>query len=140
MQMLDYEDHSKGYLWSFIFLFYLNSYSYAGLLKLKIVSGLLISLSLDALESCSPEEVFLFRLTRLNPTEKKVVNLFATVVQEALASRRSATINLMKYVLDMITSRRAKNERLVFALQGNLSSEGYNNTLLLLSCLYFPCC
>ncbi|XP_042427952.1 E3 ubiquitin-protein ligase BRE1-like 2 [Zingiber officinale] len=79
--------------------------------------------SKDALESCSPEEVFLFRLTRLNPTEKKVENLFANVVQEALASRRSATINLMKYVLDMITSRRAKNECLVFALQGNLSSE-----------------
>lgn len=56
--------------------------------------------------------------------EKRSGSLSVNFVQEALASRHAATIDLMKYVLETITSRRDKNECLSFALHGKLAPEG----------------
>ncbi|CAL9117939.1 unnamed protein product [Musa textilis] len=77
----------------------------------------------DALVSCPPEETFLCRLIRAGSVEKISGSLSVNVVQEALASRHAATIDLMKYVLGTITSRRDKNECLSFALHGKLAPE-----------------
>ncbi|THU49235.1 hypothetical protein C4D60_Mb06t07410 [Musa balbisiana] len=78
----------------------------------------------DALVSCPPEETFLCRLIRAVSVEKRSGSLSVNFVQEALASRHAATIDLMKYVLETITSRRDKNECLSFALHGKLAPEG----------------
>ncbi|CAL9762324.1 unnamed protein product [Musa acuminata subsp. burmannicoides] len=77
----------------------------------------------DALVSCPPEETFLCRLVRAGSVVKISGSLSVNFVQEALASRHAATIDLMKYVLETITSRRDKNECLSFALHGKLAPE-----------------
>ncbi|WOL14203.1 E3 ubiquitin-protein ligase [Canna indica] len=77
----------------------------------------------DALATCPTQEIFLCRLIRANPAEKGGGNAIVNFVQEALASRHSTTTDLMKYVLEMINSRRAKNECLSSDLHGKLSPE-----------------
>ncbi|KAG1342663.1 putative E3 ubiquitin-protein ligase BRE1-like 2 [Cocos nucifera] len=80
-------------------------------------------LCLEAFASCPPEDTFLYRLLRAGPIEKNEGNGTIKYVQEALALRHSATLDLMKHVQETIAARRAKNDCLAMALHGKLSSE-----------------
>lgn len=100
-------------------------YSTLAVESLYFTKFLIRSPFLDALASCPPEEMFLCRLIKASPTETKGGKVNINFVKEALASRHSATTDVMKYVMDTISSRRAKNEYLSFALNGKLSSEGW---------------
>ncbi|XP_010936987.1 E3 ubiquitin-protein ligase BRE1-like 2 isoform X1 [Elaeis guineensis] len=77
----------------------------------------------EALASCPPEETFLYRLLRAGPIEKNEGDGSIKYVQEALARRHSATLDLMKHVQETIAARRAKNDCLAMVLHGQLSSE-----------------
>lgn len=98
------------------------------LYKLK---GLLLMASVplftEALASCPPEDTFLYRLLQGGAIENNEGNGTIKYVQEALARRHAATLDLMKHVHETIAARQAKNDCLAMALHGKLSSEGPKN-------------
>ena len=82
---------------------------------------------LDILESCPPEETFLRRLLKTGPVEKNAENGTIKHIQEALASRHSYTMNLMKQLEETIAAQRVKTDGLALASRMKLSSEGLEN-------------
>ncbi|XP_072991571.1 E3 ubiquitin-protein ligase BRE1-like 2 isoform X1 [Typha latifolia] len=79
--------------------------------------------SIDAFASCPPEEIFLCRLLKSDPIENMTENGSVKHVQEALALRHSATVNLMKHLQETIAATWARNECLALASQVKISSE-----------------
>jgi len=104
-----------------------NHSSYCSYLKVALFISFCSSLFLDILESCPPEETFLRRLLKAGSVEKNAENGTIYHIQEALASRHSSTMNLMKQLEETIAAQRAKTDGLAMASRGKLSSEGLKN-------------
>ncbi|XP_015581901.2 E3 ubiquitin-protein ligase BRE1-like 2 isoform X1 [Ricinus communis] len=77
-----------------------------------------------SIPSCPAEEIFLCRLLGIDsiPTSNRN-NGIVGYVEEALLSRHSSTVKLMKVLEDMIDAQRAKTESIAQALLGKLSTE-----------------
>ncbi|KAK1301595.1 E3 ubiquitin-protein ligase BRE1-like 2 [Acorus calamus] len=80
-------------------------------------------LSRGSLPSCPPEEMFLCRLLRVDHIENNKEKGRIQFVKEALVSRHSSTLELVKNVLEIIDVERAKMESIASSLQGNPSPE-----------------
>ncbi|KAK1281209.1 E3 ubiquitin-protein ligase BRE1-like 2 [Acorus gramineus] len=81
-------------------------------------------LSRGSLPSCPPEEMFLCRLLRVDHIENNKEKGRIQYVKEALVSRHSSTLKLVKNVLEIIDVEHAKMESIASSLQGNPSPEG----------------
>uniref|UniRef100_A0A2P2LH56 E3 ubiquitin protein ligase n=1 Tax=Rhizophora mucronata TaxID=61149 RepID=A0A2P2LH56_RHIMU len=72
---------------------------------------------------CPPEEMFLCRLLNTDSFPQSGNDDIVGYVEEALSSRRSFTLGLMKSLEDTIEAQRAKTENIARALLGNPSAE-----------------
>ncbi|XP_058108518.1 E3 ubiquitin-protein ligase BRE1-like 2 isoform X2 [Magnolia sinica] len=79
--------------------------------------------SRGVIPSCPAEETFLCGLLQTGPIESNDANETIKHVEEALASRHSSTMELMKYLEETIDAQRAKTESLSPTLGGKLSAE-----------------
>lgn len=79
---------------------------------------------LGSIPSCPAEEIFLCRLLGMDSIQSNGNNGVVGCVEEALSSRRSSTMKLMKYLEDIIDAQRVRTGSIAQALLGNLSPEG----------------
>ncbi|KAJ6812009.1 E3 ubiquitin-protein ligase BRE1-like 2 [Iris pallida] len=77
----------------------------------------------DMLESYAPEEIFLLRLLKASPVDCGK-NVTMKYIQEALASRHTYTMDLMKQLQEIIASQQASTKSLALSSCGKGSSEG----------------
>ncbi|XBI31950.1 hypothetical protein VPH35_055463 [Triticum aestivum] len=80
-------------------------------------------LSEESIQSCPPEENFLFMLLKSNNYGKKDDNSMLEFAEEALALRHSATLALMRSLQEAIAAQQARSEYLSLALNGEKSNE-----------------
>ncbi|KAJ9153358.1 hypothetical protein P3X46_026806 [Hevea brasiliensis] len=76
-----------------------------------------------SIPSCPAEEMFLCRLLGTDSIQSGGNNGIVGYVEEALSSRHSSTMKLMKILEDTIDAQRVKTESIAQALLGNLSTE-----------------
>ncbi|GMH00180.1 hypothetical protein Nepgr_002019 [Nepenthes gracilis] len=76
-----------------------------------------------SIPSCPAEDAFLCRLLKTNSIEGNGIDETDKFVKEALAQRHSSTLELMKFLEDIIEGQRAKANGIAQALRGNLSTE-----------------
>lgn len=81
--------------------------------------------NLGSVPSCPPEEMFLCRLLELSCGSDGSLN-----IKEALTSRHSATLEMMKFLHDTIEAQRDKAESISQVLLGKPSREGQGTCLL----------
>lgn len=72
---------------------------------------------------CTAEQIFLCRLLKTDSIQSNGNDGIVRSVEEALASRHSSTMELMKFLEDTIDAQRAKTESIVENLNGKLYTE-----------------
>lgn len=79
--------------------------------------------SRGSIPSCPAEDIFLCRLLEADFIESSGNDGTIKYIEEALASRRSSTRQLMKFLEDTIEAQRARTVSIAQALHGKLSAE-----------------
>ncbi|XP_051192610.1 E3 ubiquitin-protein ligase BRE1-like 2 isoform X2 [Lolium perenne] len=77
----------------------------------------------DSAESFPSEEIFLFMLLKSKNSRNNDGSSLLKFVKEALASRHSATVALMRSLQEAIAAQQARSESLSLALNGEKSNE-----------------
>lgn len=80
--------------------------------------------SLGSIPPCPAEQIFLCRLLKTDSIQSNGNDGIVRSVEEALASRHSSTMELMKFLEDTIDAQRAKTESIVENLNEKLYTEG----------------